>query len=156
MQRQQVDAAPLFSGRPEPPLELADEVARRPDAVVERDREPHEAGEIGLADELPFTQLVGRPLEPPRVLREPADPGGERRGLELTQPFEQPACGLPPQQRCTLEWDLRLVKRLFEVDQPRIRPAEDGGFLERQPLVAQHADPVDHELDLGVARCERA
>ena len=135
-------------------LEVDDELAGRPHAVVERDRELHQAAQIGLANELALAELLGWLLEPARVFGEAANPGGDRGRVELAQPFDEPPRRFAAEERCPLERDLRLVKRLLEVDQPRVRAAQDRHLLERHILVAKRRRASDHELDLRLARRE--
>ncbi len=99
--------------------------------------EPHEPGEVGLADELPLAELVRHDLEQTGVEGEPPDLLGRGAAVE---PAQQRARRLPLEQRGALERDLRVVEALLEVGQPGVRAAEHRHLLER---AVELADPPD-------------
>ena len=108
--------------------------------------ETDEPREVALPDRLALAELVRRVFEPAAVCREPPH---VRRRLQSPQ---NEAGALAAEERCALRGNARFVERLLEVDEPRVRPAEDRDLVVRD---AERANLLDGELRLVLARSER-
>ena len=147
VQGQQVDSARFYAAGVEAAAEIGDE---RGGVAVERRCERDEATEVVLAHELTVAELVRQLLQPPCLQRRGSHCVRSRAVAALEAPYD-PARGVAVQERRALEREPRLVQRLLEIGQPRIRAAEDRNLFQRH---VGRADRADDRRALGRRRRE--
>src|ERR671937_330363 len=95
-------------------------------------------------------------LEPARALREAANRRGDRLEISLAQLAQELARGFAGEQRRALKRYAQLVEALLEIDEARVRAAQDRDLLVRRAAGVQLIDPLDEEVAFRVVRREGA
>src|SRR5919204_391543 len=95
-------------------------------------------------------------LEPARALREAANRRGDRLEISLAQLAQELARGFAGEQRRALKRYAQLVEALLEIDEARVRAAQDRDLLVRRAAGVQLVDPLDDEVAFRVVRREGA